>query len=75
MDHFLASLDEVDKCIPWYLPPVDPNARLCSPSEAWNFSKEMDKYLSVSGDGLTSKYKVLLLDHNYGMGLIQNNVE
>ena len=36
-------MSEQDKCIPWYLPPVDPNVRLCSPFEARSFSNEMDK--------------------------------
>ena len=36
-------MSEQDKCIPWYLPPVDPHARLCSPFEARDFSNEMDK--------------------------------
>ena len=36
-------MSDQDKCIPWYLPPIDPNARLCSPFEARNFSSDMDK--------------------------------
>ena len=31
-----------EKCIPWFLPPVDPDARLCSPYETRRFKKEME---------------------------------
>ena len=27
-------MKEKDKCLPWYYPQVDPDARLCSPFEA-----------------------------------------
>ena len=38
----LASMKEAEKCIPWYLPPMDPDMRLCSPFEARLFRKEID---------------------------------
>ena len=35
-------MEEKEKCIPWYLPPVDPEARPCSPYEATRFTKYME---------------------------------
>ena len=31
-----------DKCLPWYYPQVDPEARLCSPFEAIKLQKMID---------------------------------
>ena len=31
-------LGDADKCMPWWLPPVEQDIRLCSPYEARNFS-------------------------------------
>ena len=30
----LSEMKEEDKCLPWYYPQVDPDARLCTPFEA-----------------------------------------
>ena len=30
----LSVMDDKDKCLPWYYPQVDPDARLCTPFEA-----------------------------------------
>ena len=30
----LSEMKEEDKCLPWYYPQVDPDARICSPFEA-----------------------------------------
>ena len=38
----LAVMGEAEKCIPWYLPPVEPDMRPCTPFEARIFKKEMD---------------------------------
>ena len=35
-------MTEEEKCIPWYLPPVDPDVRPCSPYEARRFKKNME---------------------------------
>ena len=38
----ISKMNEVEKCIPWYFPPPNPDIRVCSPFEAINFKKEMD---------------------------------
>ena len=39
----LLSLTPREKCLPWYYPAVDADARMCNPFEARNFSKIMKK--------------------------------
>ena len=41
INHALLMLEEA--CMPWWLPPVDQDIRLCSPYEARNFTKEIHK--------------------------------
>ena len=43
IEETLSNLGPNDQCMPWYLPPVDANIRLCSPFEARNFTNEIDK--------------------------------
>ena len=42
MRRALADMGEGEKCTPWYLPRVDPDARLCSPFEARKFNHAID---------------------------------
>ena len=42
MKQALLDMGEDEKCAPWYLPPVDPDARLCSPFEAIKFNRAID---------------------------------
>ena len=42
MRQALMDMGEDEKCTPWYLPPVDPDARLCSPFEAIKFNHAID---------------------------------
>ena len=39
----LSQLNTTNKCIPWYYPNVDPDLRMCSPFEAWDFNAKMEK--------------------------------
>ena len=42
MEHALSLLPAEDRCIPWFLPLVDPECRLCTPFEARNFSRAVE---------------------------------
>lgn len=42
MEHALSMLPAEDRCIPWFLPLVDPECRLCTPFEARNFSRAIE---------------------------------
>ena len=35
-------LNDTDRCIPWYYPPVDPAVRVCDPFEARDFNKKIE---------------------------------
>ena len=43
IDHTLTKMSDIEKCIPWYFPPISSDIRLCSPFEARNFTDEIDK--------------------------------
>ena len=36
-------MSEEERCMPWYLPPLDSGTRLCSPFEALNFTNYINK--------------------------------
>ena len=42
MAQALSRLPAEDRCVPWFLPLVDPALRLCSPFEATNFSRAIE---------------------------------
>ena len=42
ISYALGKLNATDRCIPWYLPPVDPQVRVCDPFEARDFNKEIE---------------------------------
>ena len=42
MKHALSLLSAEDRCIPWFLPLVDPECRVCTPFEARNFSRAIE---------------------------------
>ena len=58
MKKTIDNMTEVDRCMPWYLPPVDGDVRLCSPFEARIFKKKME----LIGER-ECKVKVFLLFH------------
>ena len=41
INHALGMMGDSEKCMPWWLPPVDHEIRLCSPYEAKNFSTKI----------------------------------
>ena len=41
INHALGMMGDSEKCMPWWLPPVDQEIRLCSPYEAKNFSTKI----------------------------------
>ena len=41
INHALEMMGDSEKCMPWWLPPVDQEIRLCSPYEAKNFSTKI----------------------------------
>ena len=41
INHALKMLGDADRCMPWWLPPLDQDMRLCSPYEARNFSTKI----------------------------------
>ena len=43
MEKVVAQLNESEKCLPWYYPPIDLDLRLCSPFEAKDFSTKLEK--------------------------------
>ena len=43
IDHTLTQMSDAEKCLPWYLPPISTDTRLCSPFEARNFTDMIDK--------------------------------
>ena len=49
------------RCMPWYLPPVESDIRLCSPFEARDFSNEMDM---VDEDKCSVRISTLILKND-----------
>ena len=43
MAKVISQFKDEEKCIPWYYPPVDLDLRLCSPYEAKDFAKKLEK--------------------------------
>ena len=43
MEKVVAQLNESEKCLPWYYPPIDLDLRLCSPFEARDFGNKLEK--------------------------------
>ena len=42
MRHALSTLPAEERCVPWFLPLVDRDLRLCSPFEARDFSRAIE---------------------------------
>ena len=42
INHALSMMGDSDKCMPWWLPPLDKDVRLCSPYEARIFSRDIN---------------------------------
>ena len=55
MAHALSRLPAEDRCVPWFLPLVDPALRLCSPFEATNFSRAIE---DVKADACKVKKRI-----------------
>ena len=58
MKKVLLKRNEEDRCVPWYLPPVDSDVRICSPFEARIFKKDME---SVAA----SECKVIIMTYEF----------
>ena len=43
IENTLLVMSEKERCMPWYLPPLDSDTRLCSPFEALNFTRYINK--------------------------------
>ena len=43
MEKVISKLNEIEKCIPWYYPPIDLELRLCTPYEAKDFANMLEK--------------------------------
>ena len=44
----LSEMNETDRCLPWYYPQVDPEARLCSPFEARMLREKIDTMSNIA---------------------------
>ena len=58
-------MKEEEKCIPWFLPPVDPDARPCSPYETKRFKKEMESPDAKDCEVWQQIEKIVLLDRSW----------
>ena len=38
----ISEMEEADKCIPWYFPPLGTDVRMCTPYESRNFNRELN---------------------------------
>ena len=43
INHTLTRMNENEKCLPWFTPPISAEFRICSPFEATNFTDIFDK--------------------------------